>query len=115
MLEVKSIRLSFQAAFRISSCGVLLGEVMVAFTEHPVVDVVLVVEDTALGSTNIQVNNHVAQKCPDTSVFCKHQLHVVIVPFYPPGDQIQLHCSCSGTFQWWTCTRGKVYKLYHSL
>ena len=45
---------------------------MVAFTEHPVVDVVLVVEDTALGSTNIQVNNHVAQKCLDTSVFCKH-------------------------------------------
>lgn len=28
---------------------------MVALTEHPVVDVVLVVEDTSLGSTNIQV------------------------------------------------------------
>ena len=53
--------LFFQARFRFSSCGVLLGEVMVAFTEHPVVDVVLVVEDTALGSTNIQVNNHAAQ------------------------------------------------------
>ena len=45
----------FQISSRFSSCGVLLGEVMVAFTEHPVVDVVLVVEDTALGSTNIQV------------------------------------------------------------
>ena len=28
---------------------------MVALTEHPVVDVVLLVEDTALGSTCIQV------------------------------------------------------------
>ena len=49
----------FQISSRFSSCGVLLGEVMVAFTEHPVVDVVLVVEDTALGSTNIQVIIHV--------------------------------------------------------
>ena len=45
----------FQVLFRFPSCGVLSGEVMVALTEHPVVDVVLVVEDTSLGSTNIQV------------------------------------------------------------
>ena len=76
MLEVKSIHLSFQAAFRISSCGVLLGEVMVAFTEHPVVDVVLVVEDTALGSTNIQVVNHVTQNRLDTRVYSQDQSHV---------------------------------------
>lgn len=52
----------FQISSRFSSCGVLLGEVMVAFTEHPVVDVVLVVEDTALGSTNIQVIIHVPKR-----------------------------------------------------
>ena len=52
MLEVIS---SFRYCCRFSSSGVLLGGVMVAFTEHPVVDVVLVVEDTSLGSTNIQV------------------------------------------------------------
>ena len=45
----------FQVLFRFPSCGVLSGGVMVALTEHPVVDVVLVVEDTSLGSTNIQV------------------------------------------------------------
>ena len=52
----------------------LLSEVMVAFTEHPVVDVVLVVEDTALGSTNIQVVNHIIQnffaKTNYMSVYC---------------------------------------------
>ena len=54
----------------------LLGDVMVAFTEHPVVDVVLVVEDTALGSTNIQVVNHVTQNRLDTRVYCQDQSHV---------------------------------------
>ena len=52
---------------------------MVAFTEHPVVDVVLVVEDTALGSTNIQVVNHIIQNCIDIKVFCQNQLHVCIL------------------------------------
>ena len=64
--------LFFQARFRFSSCGVLLGEVMVAFTEHPVVDVVLVVEDTALGSTNIQVKTLLKTQrgTQSTPVFC---------------------------------------------
>ena len=56
MLVVISIHLTFRLSFRFQ-VGALIGEVMVAFTEHPVVDVVLVVEDTALGSTNIQVIN----------------------------------------------------------